>query len=222
MLTGVSPAKAVSSLTNGNFEQPSITGADCNNGFGFSLPCISTLDASRVPGWKTTASDNKIEFWTNGALGYPAYEGSQFVELNANEVSTLYQDISGIAAGNIVGYEFAHRGRDGTDVMALTITDLTTTNVLFTRQFSTGQTWTLYSNPNALTATGNPLRFAYASVSASGSDPSAGNFLDAAQFGVGIGGSTDVPGPLPLLGAGTAFGFSRRLRRRLRKHQQRS
>jgi hypothetical protein len=26
-----------------------------------------------------------------------------------------------------------------------------------------------------------------------------------------------VPGPLPLLGAGTAFGFSRRLRRRVRQ-----
>jgi hypothetical protein len=36
------------------------------------------------------------------------------------------------------------------------------------------------------------------------------------QEGVGGGTSEDVPGPLPLLGAGAAFGFSRRIRNRIK------
>ena len=36
------------------------------------------------------------------------------------------------------------------------------------------------------------------------------------QEGVGGGDPEEVPGPLPLLGAGAAFGFSRRIRNRIK------
>ena len=225
------PAKAIPFLTNGGFENPAITNELCTQ---FSLPqCYALLNESDVPGWDTTANDNKIEIWTNGFLGVPAYEGSQFAELNANEVSTLFQDVIGIQAGSIVGYEFAHRGRLGDDTMALTITDLGADNilgggndtVLFTNQYTTGNSaWGFYSDPSALTAIGNTMRFAYASVSAAGGNQGNGNFLDAVKFGVGVGvgvGGTPVPGPLPLFGAGMAFAFSRRLRRRIRQSRPR-
>lgn len=225
---GAAPAKAVPSLINGGFEDPAITDQLCTQ-FP-SPPCYALLNESGVPGWDTTATDKKIEIWTNGFLGVPAYEGSQFAELNANEVSTLFQDVTGIQAGSIVGYEFAHRGRLGDDTLALTITDLGADNilgggndtVLFTNQYTSGNsTWGFYSDPSALTAIGNTMRFAYTSVSAAGGNQGNGNFLDAVKFGVGVGETPAVPGPLPLFGASTAFAFSRRLRRRIRQSRPR-
>ncbi len=46
-----------------------------------------------VPGWETTATDNKIEMWVSGFQGVPAQEGRQFFELNANQVAALYQEL---------------------------------------------------------------------------------------------------------------------------------
>ncbi|MDD5037647.1 MAG: PEP-CTERM sorting domain-containing protein [Methylococcaceae bacterium] len=50
-------------------------------------------------------------------------------------------------------------------------------------------------NRQANVALGNSVHFAYASVSAAGGNPSIGNFLDAADFGVGVG---IVPEPATL------------------------
>ena len=108
-------------LENGSFEEPLLAS-------GYNL-----FDASSVPGWDTTSSDNKIEVWVSGFQGVDAYSGRQFAELNATENSALFQDVSGIAAGSIVGYEFAHRARGaGLDTMSLTITGLGPDNIFGT------------------------------------------------------------------------------------------
>src|SRR5580704_5630800 len=113
---GLHTAKA--DLINPGFElfgQPAGTEADHN-------------DASIDPtvGWFTTEGDHQIEVWGDGFLGVPAFEGTDFVELNANAVGTLFQLVSGIPAGTIVGFQFAHRGRAGLDTMQFTITDTVT------------------------------------------------------------------------------------------------
>jgi hypothetical protein len=41
--------------------------------------------------------------------------------------------------------------------------------------------------------------------------------VNASTFGLTIGAVQEVPGPMPVLGAAAAFGFSRRLRRRIRQ-----
>lgn len=147
--------------------------------------------------------------------------------MNAEEASTLFQDVAGIAAGSIIGYQFAHRGRFsdfGDDSMRLTITDLGTDNIpggnpdtiLFTGDFSTSnQAWRYYfgrldNNPTL----GNTIRFAYESLN--GLDPQNGNYIDAANFGLNAG-FAPVPGPLPIVGTATAFAFSRRLRKRIHR-----
>ena len=78
-------------------------------------------DASINPsgGWFTTESDHQIEVWGNGYLGVNAYDGTNFAELNANAVSTLFQTTTGIGSGDLVDYHFAHRGRQGVDTMEL-------------------------------------------------------------------------------------------------------
>ena len=154
-------------------------------------------DASNVPGWSTTATDNLIELWSDGFGGFASFEGSQHVELNAFQISTLYQDATGIPANATVGFRFAHRGRTGVDVLRLTITDFGIDEafgssddiVLFTQEYSDGMAWGLYQNPPSqpIVALGHTVRFQFISVSADGDDARIGNFIDDADFGIDIG-----------------------------------
>ena len=79
-------------------------------------------------------------------------------------------------------------------------------------RFTTNQkAWQFYFGRLSNAALGNTVRFAYESIT--GTSGVAGNYIDAADFGVNAG-FTPVPGPLPVMGAAAAFDFSRRLRRR--------
>lgn len=185
--------------------------AGLQNG-GFELPPFppSTVNFPiSVPGWTTSAGDSVIEIWTTAFNGVSAYQGNQFAELNANQVSTLSQDATGIAAGSVVGWQFAHRGRAGVDVMRFDLTDLGADNVLgggndtllFSVLASDNNTaWGFYSG-TGIVALGNTVRFSFVSVSAAGG-ATVGNFLDAADFGVGVG--VPEPGTLALAGLALA------------------
>lgn len=110
------PNTAVNAIVNGSFEQPGRTDKNAPQ-----------LDD--VPGWSTTATDHLIEFGVNTqANSAPQLsgndksipDGNQFAELNADEVSTLYQNVSTVG-GHIYEWGLSHRGRAGTDTMALII-----------------------------------------------------------------------------------------------------
>lgn len=206
-------AQAVA-LLNGGFEDPSVNKYE-------------QLWDTSVPHWQTTASDNRIELWATGFKGVTSYEGNQHAELNATQASTLFQDVSGIAAGAIVGYEFAHRGRSGEDTMRFTLTDLgvddlfgtSDDEILFTGLFTDGtDDWGFYTG-TGIEALGNTVRFSYEAVSVASGNSSIGNFLDATAFGVGVGDDiTSVPTPASvwLFGFGIfclALGFVARSRR---------
>lgn len=112
------PNKADNAIVNGSFEEPAQ-----------KTMLAPQLEARTVPGWSTTATDDKIEFGvntkTNSApqlLGNDKSipDGNQFAELNANQVSTLYQNVSTVG-GHIYEWGLSHRGRAGTDTMALII-----------------------------------------------------------------------------------------------------
>ena len=97
-------------LCNSDFEDKQFLGP---NNWGFfhqdSLPC-----------WRTTASDNWIEIWSDGNGGVPSYSGNQFIELNANQVSTLFQNFTAIP-GSSVKISFAHRGRSGNETISVSM-----------------------------------------------------------------------------------------------------
>lgn len=110
------PNTAVNAIVNGSFEQPGRTDKNAPQ-----------LDD--VPGWSTTATDDKIEFGVNTKTDSAPQlsgndksipHGKQFAELNANQVSTLYQNVSTVG-GHIYEWGLSHRGRAGTDTMALII-----------------------------------------------------------------------------------------------------
>jgi hypothetical protein len=191
---------AQAGLVNGGFEQPVIPAGTW-----------AGIHENLVDGWETTATDSLIEIWHQPHGNVPAYEGNQFAELNAYQVSTLFQDAAGIAGGSIVGWQFAHRGRLGVDTMQFVLTDLGADNAagggddtqLFSLQVSTGNTaWSFHSG-SGIVALGNTVRFSFVSVSAAGGNPTYGNFLDAADFGVGVG-RVPEPGTLALAGLALA------------------
>lgn len=155
-------------LTNGGFESPDIGG-----GFGYR-------NQGDVPGWSTTAPDGQIEIWHNPFGGFAPDSGQQFVELNANFVSTLFQDVA-TTPGQTLRWSLAHRGRSGVDVMAVKLGS--PSGALVTqRNVIDGQTWATHSGLYVVPAGQTTTRFAFEAVSAAGG-ASQGNFLDSVVLG---------------------------------------
>ncbi|BCY12193.1 DUF11 domain-containing protein [Actinoplanes sp. L3-i22] len=161
-------------LINGDYELPVIAAN--------SMSLIN--EGADMPGWRTTAPDHVFELWHEVRQGFNAGSGVQFVELNANYVSTLYQDVPTPAAGQVLRWELKHRGRLGTDVMAVKIGPAGGTLVQQGAQISDGSaawgtTSGVYTVPGGQTST----RFAFESISAAQNKPTYGNFLDGISFG---------------------------------------
>ena len=156
----------------------------CNTGFDnpIGVPTGGSLfvNQTNFACWKTTASDGMIEVWSSGFQSTPSYSGTQFIELNANQVSTLYQDIS-VLPGSTVNISFAHRGRfSGTDVMRVEIGPIGGPYVSLGLFSATPAAWVYSTVPYTFPNNSNSnysLRFV--SVSAGTSDLTVGNFIDA-------------------------------------------
>ncbi|WP_432152365.1 DUF7507 domain-containing protein [Streptomyces sp. bgisy029] len=162
-------------LANGSFEEPVVSGVEI-------LPDASQTQAAKyVPGWLTTATDHRIELWRSGFNGVPAAHGAQFAELNANQVSTLYQDLPS-TPGTTLYWRLYHRGRQGDDTMALDIGAPGST--VEQRRFTDGTTaWGYYTGTYTVPAGQVLTRFAFRSISAAGGNQGIGNFLDGIFFG---------------------------------------
>ncbi|MFI0722894.1 hypothetical protein [Streptomyces sp. NPDC021224] len=170
-----SPIPLRVTLANGSFEEPAVSGEE-------QLPDASRPQAARhVPGWLTTAADHLVELWHSGFLGVPSADGAQFAELNATQVSTLYQDLP-TTPGTKLYWRLDHRGRNGQDTMALDIGVPGAT--VEQRQFTDGNTaWGHYTGTYVVPAGQTTTRFAFRSVAAAGGNQSIGNFLDGVFFG---------------------------------------
>ncbi len=90
-------------------------------------------DQSTVPAWNTTASNGKIELfrknkntYINGVTLTPT-DGVIAAELNADEESTLYQNVATMPS-SIYEWGLDHGARNGTDTMALVIGPQQTVN----------------------------------------------------------------------------------------------
>ncbi len=155
-------------------------GTPMENGGG-EVPYFSSgwrsYNENDVPGWETTASDNKVEMWTSGFQGVPAQEGRQFFELNANQVAALYQTLC-LEPGSTIYWSVWHRGRRGVDVAEVRI-GATVETAVYQGTMTDGNTaWGhydgIYTVPDGQTTT----VFVFNSISASGGSLSVGNFID--------------------------------------------
>lgn len=102
-------------LLNGSFEEgQTFTG-------NYSQP-----DQSAVPSWNTTAFQGKIELFRKNTGTYikgvilEPKDGTYAAELNADEESTLYQNVK-TTPSSVYKWGLDHGGRNGTDIMALVI-----------------------------------------------------------------------------------------------------
>jgi gliding motility-associated-like protein len=157
----------VSNFCNTDFESPLATGASPN-----------LVNENLVPCWDTTASDGIIELWPPGFEGVTAYSGNQLIELNANLVGTLFQDFV-VIPGTTISVSFAHRGRQGNDVVGVEIGPVGGPYVNL-GNFTDGNTaWALHTvNYTIPTGSGNNYTLRFVSVSSTGGDQSIGNLLD--------------------------------------------
>jgi len=197
------PAFALNLISNGGFESPQ-----------FATGSINQVSDTIIPDW--ASSTTSMEIWNgtqdrNGQTFTP-YEGTQYAEIQDSALDTsIFQTVLGTSttAGNLYAIQFAHRGRTSTDRVKLTVKDTVTNNFLLDQNYDTGNTAWQFYNTSQFVATGNNLEVRFTAIAPSPVGGQ-GNFLDAVSF-------EEVPSPLPLLGAGTAFAFSRRLRRRIEK-----
>lgn len=102
-------------LLNGSFEEgQTFTG-------NYSQP-----NQSAVPSWNTTAFQGKIELFRSNTGTYidgvklAPTDGTYAAELNADEESTLYQNVK-TTPSSVYEWGLDHGGRNGTDTMALVI-----------------------------------------------------------------------------------------------------
>ena len=152
----------------------------------------TVISQTQVPCWNTTASDGMIEVWGSGFNGVPSYSGNQFIELNANMVSTLYQNFTA-GLGTNVTIGFAHRGRLGVDSMSVSIGPVGGPySTLGT--FGDGNTAWVYRTLNYTIPNMGNYTLRFNSVYATGGSLSVGNFLDFIQITIN---------PMPTANAGS-------------------
>lgn len=139
------------------------------------------VNHNAVQGWRTTASDQMMEFWVvPNYENVPSYDGTQFIELNANLVSGVYQDYA-TPQPTIFNYGFAHRGRQGTDTCQL-LAGPPGGPYTSVQTATTGNTaWGYYTGSYTVPAGQTTTRFIFQSVSSVGG-ASVGNYLDAISF----------------------------------------
>ena len=174
-------------FTNGGFELP--TGLAFPTGPTAGTYWNATVNQSTVPGWQTTATDGMIEFWRGNTAftpNYTAAEGTQMVELNANQVSTLYQTFCVPQAGGTITWSVKHRGRASSstpDVAQVRIGSSLTTYTVVANLSDTNSAWGTYAGTYTIPA-GNSgsMYIMFSSVSAAGGDTTIGNLLDDVQI----------------------------------------
>jgi uncharacterized repeat protein (TIGR01451 family) len=187
-----------------------------NGGFETGIPNIPTYDYIReanVPGWSASelvamdyfvgsipTQGSYIELWRSGYNGVSAQNGTYFAELNAYTNGMLEQEPVCAMPGETFTWSFAHRGRDGVDVMRLRIDDVdvaefadnngptgthTATNLtpatttISVSNPTTANGWTQYSGTWTNTsAMAQMVSFGFRAVSSGSGNISIGNFLD--------------------------------------------
>lgn len=148
------------------------------------LPAIpnrsySIIDESLVPGWETTAPDNKIEIWSSGFNNVPAQEGRQFFEINANNFpnAALFQSLC-LEPGSTIRWSVYHRARQGVDVARVLIGEDVNTATEQAIMTDGTSAWGYYSGTYIVPANQTTTVFMFEAVSTGSGNNSVGNFLD--------------------------------------------
>lgn len=206
-MAGPAAAQLQRSMINPSFETPVLTP---------TTGCYLQLSSASVPGWSTTHPSQTgsggctatpaaittgplIEMWRSGFNGVIARDGNNFVELNANASSRIYQNVC-LINGESFNWRFSHRGRQSTttpDVAAFKVgasqeivrVGTTSDGTMSTPVPSAGVTgvsggngWADYSGTYAYTGATGTNSLGFESISTAGNNLTVGNFLDNIQI----------------------------------------
>lgn len=164
----------VTALVNGGFEVPVIP-----------VKSFRQLPESDVPGWRTTATDSKIELWSTGFQGVAAPEGDQFAELNATQPSELYQVVDTVP-GQTLTWSLLHRARaKGAvgDTMSVNIgADAAAPDAVYTFTDVLDAGWVRHTGEYLVPDGQTRTRFGFESGPTASGSRSIGNFLDDIYF----------------------------------------
>ena len=170
-------------FTNGSFEYP--TSLTFPNGPTAGTYWNATVNQSSVPGWQTTAPDGMIEFWKSNtafAPNFAAADGSQMVELNANQVSTLYQEFCIPVGGGTLSWSVKHRGRASSttpDIAEVRLGSSLSNYTILSTMSDYNTAWGSYSGTYIIPASNSgKMYIMFSSISAAGGNITVGNLLD--------------------------------------------
>lgn len=142
---------------------------------------VALVNASLVPAWQTTATDNKIEVWANGYNGINSHSGIQFIEMNGSMPATLFQTIT-VTPGTSLTISFAHRGRGGIDSIGVSAGPIggPYTNL---GKFGNGQSaWGTHTVNYVVPNLGNQYAIRFTSLYWAFGNAAVGNLLDAVKI----------------------------------------
>ena len=149
----------------------------CNGDFDTQYVTTGVALITSLNCWGTEATDNTFEIWGTGFQGVPSYNGIQFMELNATQGATIYQDFVA-AGGTPLAIAFAHRGRAGMDSMQVSIGPVGGPYTSLGKWGDGTAAWGYYTT-NYTTTNSGTHRLRFTPVYWSGGNIAIGNFLDA-------------------------------------------
>ena len=150
---GATTTGTSTSLVNGDISQPALSAG------GYSI-----TDQSNVPGWSSTEGDGKIEVWNN-PVGIQPPNGNQSIELDANTIAGIYQDLA-LTPGVTYDWTVQHAGRcAAADVADVEIGSPTGTLSVAAVMSDTQNSWTTYSGTYVVPAGQTTTRFELQGIS---------------------------------------------------------
>ena len=202
--------KAANLITNGSFEADPVPSA--------GLTVYPSSGTPSLTGWTVGGSDVLVvnTLYSELGLAFPAEDGIQWADLTGagsnSPLNNISQDVSGLNIGTLYTLNFyvgSVSVLPSTVIVSLGgVTQGSFTNLSAT---STLQ-WQKFGINFIPTSTSENITFFNGSASNNGIGALDNVTLDLAA----VSGPPSVPGPLPLLGVGSAFGYSRRLRTRIK------
>ncbi|MEO1418628.1 MAG: hypothetical protein AAFW00_25340 [Bacteroidota bacterium] len=163
----------VITLVNGDFEE--LDPSKATHVWGKAPKRAMALFESDIPGWNTSASNNRIEVWESGFGRVTSHSNGHHAEINAFSNAELYQDVHFDRPG-VIRWAISHRARKGIDSMNILIGPAGNQTEV-ARVGTDTKAWKRYSGSYTLTEEGT-VRFSFNAISTGSGRSSIGNFID--------------------------------------------
>ena len=193
-------------LVNGSFEETSnpaySSAAELINAIGNTFQGVKFVDKhpdTDFPGWFTTggialqqgglSQGGTLELGLNGFLGFNTPDGEVFAELDGNN----HNQIISVTPGQLLDWEFTHRGRVGVDTISISLGPIGSPSVVATVSSPNTQ-WITHTGQYQVPGNVSEIQLTLTPVAASNGDIDSSHLLDDVKLCLA---STTTPSPEP-------------------------